>query len=307
MTLRQLRYFVEIARTRSITQAAQSLGVAQPALSTHIATLESELGVRLFERHAKGVELSEAGERLYARALELISGFDNLKRDVNQTEDSPVGKVRLCIGGAIAAIVAPPLLRSMAERYPLVDLHVTDALSHEIQMQLEAGVAELALMPNAAEIPGMSSVSVLEEPFMLFGAAELMRDRPPVVPFADVARLPLTAPDRAYDARKVIERVAANAGFTLDIRYELNSTGMLIGVVKEGLAYAVLPSNLCHEAVATGALARRAIDSQPVTRVQAIVWLSDRALTPAAVAVREQLAQTVRVLVAKGSLEGRAV
>jgi LysR family nitrogen assimilation transcriptional regulator len=195
----------------------------------------------------------------------------------------------------------------MAERYPLADLHVTDALSHEIQMQLEAGVAELALMPNAAEIPGMSSVSVLEEPFMLFGAAELMRDRPPVVPFADVARLPLTAPDRAYDARKVIERVAANAGFTLDIRYELNSTGMLIGVVKEGLAYAVLPSNLCHEAVATGALARRAIDSQPVTRVQAIVWLSDRALTPAAVAVREQLAQTVRVLVAKGSLEGRAV
>ncbi|WP_404980327.1 LysR family transcriptional regulator [Caballeronia sp. LZ019] len=62
-----------------ITHAAQSLAVAQPALSTHIAALESELGVRLFERHSKGVELSEAGHRLYSRAVELISGFDNLK------------------------------------------------------------------------------------------------------------------------------------------------------------------------------------------------------------------------------------
>ncbi|WP_321800565.1 LysR family transcriptional regulator [Caballeronia sp. J97] len=307
MTLRQLRYFVEIARTRSITHAAITLGVAQPALSTHIAALENELGVRLLERHAKGVELSEAGERLYARAVELISGFDNLKRDVNQTEDSPVGKVRLCIGGAIAAIVAPPLLRSMAERYPLVDLHVTDALSHEIQIQLEAGAAELALMPNAAEIPGMSSTSVLEEPFMLFGATELMRDKASCVLLADIAGFPLAAPDRAYDARKVIERVAANAGLSLDIRYELNSTGMLIGVVKEGLAYAVLPSNLCHEAVATGTLSRRAIDSPLLTRVQAIVWLSDRILTPAAMAVRDQLVQTVRLLVASGRLEGRAV
>jgi LysR family nitrogen assimilation transcriptional regulator len=306
MTLRQLRYFVEIARTRSITHAAQSLRIAQPALSTHIAALENELGVRLLERHAKGVALSEAGERLYDRALELISGFDNLKRDVNQTEDSPVGKVRLCIGGAIAGIVAPPLLRSMAEKYPLVDLNVTDALSHEIQIQLEAGTAELALMPNAAEIPGVSSLSVLEEPFMLFGAAQLMRGKAGSVELNDVAALPLAAPDRAYDARKVIERVAARAGLTLDIRYELNSTGMLIGVVKEGLAYAVLPSNLCHEAVAAGTLSRRPIDSQLLTRVQACVWLSDRVLTPAAKAVKDQLVDTVRVLVASGRLEGRA-
>lgn len=305
MTLRQLRYFVEIARTRSITHAAQSLRVAQPALSAHIASLESELGERLFERHAKGVELSSAGERLYARAVELISGFDNLKRDVNQTEFSPTGKVRLCIGGAIANIVAPPLLRAMAETHPLVDLQVTDALSHEIQMRLEAGVAELALMPNAAEIPGMSSLSVLIEPFMLFGAIELMRNKAQLVQLEEIAGLPLAAPDRAYDARKVIERVAANAGLALDIRYELNSTGMLIGVVKEGLAYAVLPTNLCQEAIAAGALARRQIDSHLLTRVQAIVWLSDRTLTPAATAVKEQLAQTVRDLIAKGQLEGR--
>lgn len=142
---------------------------------------------------------------------------------------------------------------------------------------------------------------------MLFGATELMHDKASPFLLADIAGLPLAAPDRAYDARKVIERVAANAGLALDIRFELNSTGMLIGVVKEGLAYAVLPSNLCHEAVATGTLSRRPIDSPFLTRVQAIVWLSDRILTPAALATKDQLLQTVQVLVANGRLEGRAL
>lgn len=307
MTLRQLRYFVEIARSRSVTQAAQSLGVAQPALSTHIATLESELGVRLFERHSKGMQLSEAGHRLYVRAVDLISGFDGLKHDVNLAEDSPVGKVRLCIGGAIAGIVAAPLLKSVSEKFPQVELSVTDGLSHEIQMLLEARAADLAMMPSAAEIPGMHSQSILEERLMLFGSTQLMQDLPPVIPLHELAKLPLAAPDRAYDARKILERVAANSGVTLDVRYELNSTAMLVGVVREGLAYAVLPSSICNDALAIGALARRPIDSPLLGRIQAIVWLSERSLTPAAAAVKDELAQTVHELVDKGVLEGRAL
>jgi LysR family nitrogen assimilation transcriptional regulator len=307
MTLRQLRYFVEIARSRSLTQAAQTLNIAQPALSTHIAALESELGVRLFERHAKGMQLSEAGERLCRRAMELLSGFDALRRDVNQAEDTPVGKVRLCIGGAIAGIVAGPLLRVVSERFPQIELSVTDGLSSDIQGLLETRAADLAMMPSAAEIPGMHTESVLEEQFMLFGAAQLMKDKPEVIALRDLAELPLVAPDRAHDARKIIERTAANAGFSLQVRYELNSTSMLLGVVKEGLAYAILPTSMCEDAIASGALARRPVDSPLLARIQAIVWLDERPLSPAAAAVKDVLARTVNDLVGRGLLEGRAV
>ncbi|MOA58883.1 HTH-type transcriptional regulator GltC [compost metagenome] len=64
MTPRQLRYFLEIARSGSLSLASAALRIAQPALSQHVAALEAELGVALFERHAKGVTLAAAGKRL---------------------------------------------------------------------------------------------------------------------------------------------------------------------------------------------------------------------------------------------------
>lgn len=307
MTLRQLRYFVEIARSRSVTQAAQALAIAQPALSGHIAALESELGVKLFERHSKGVELSEAGERLYRRALDLLASFDGLKREVSESDARPVGKVRLSIAGAIAGVVAAPLLRAVSERYPEIELSVTDGLSSEIQMQIESRAVDLGMMPGASELPGMHAQPLLEERFMYFGAPSLMRDEPEFPTFEEIARRPLAAPDRAHDLRKLIERVATSAGLTLDVRYELNSTALLIGVVKEGLAYAVLPYSACLDPVGSGALARRPIDCPQLARVQAIVWLRERPLTPAAAAVRDECARTVSQLVRDGKLEGRLV
>jgi LysR family nitrogen assimilation transcriptional regulator len=305
MTLRQLRYFVEIARSPSLTSAAQRLNIAQPALSTHMATLESELGVRLFERHAKGMQLSEAGQRLYRRAVELLAEFDGLKADVTQTENSPAGRVRLCIDAATAGVVPAPLLRRVSAKYPRVELTIADGMSWDIRIALEKRAADMALMPGGVELAGLRAQPLFEERFMLFGAERDMRDLPDSVPVELLADLILAAPDRAHDARKMIERAAANAGIALNVRYELNSVPMLIGAVKEGLAHGILPTSICTDAIASGALSGRPIDSPLLVRTQAIVWPDDRPLSAAAAAVKAELADTVRDLVERGVLEGR--
>src|SRR4051812_18412429 len=76
MELRHLRYFVAIAEERSFTRAAERLWVAQPGLSTQIRQLETELGVRLFERHTRGVDLTDAGEVLLGRARAALAAAD---------------------------------------------------------------------------------------------------------------------------------------------------------------------------------------------------------------------------------------
>ncbi|WP_051242632.1 LysR family transcriptional regulator [Azohydromonas australica] len=305
LTLRQLRYFVEIARSRSFSRAAEHLSVAQPALSQNIAALEAELGAKLFERHARGVELSEAGHRLYARAVELLAGFDSLRDHVEGRPVRPSGPVRVSIAGSLAAVVIAPLLRRVTDLYPDVELTVTEALSFEVRRQVESGEVHLALMPGASELLGMEALPVFEERFMLFGTYGAMRREPKQLPFAEVVQRPLAAPDRGHDLRKIIERAASSLNQPLDVRYELNSPPMLVAIVKEGLAYAVLPVSACIEAVAAKSVAGRLIVEPELTRVQALVWPKDRPLTPAAAAVRDAIAHVMAELVRDERLHGR--
>jgi len=305
MTLRQLRYFVEIARSRSFSRAAEQLAVAQPALSQNIAALEAELGVKLFKRHAKGVDLSPAGHRLYQRATELLGGFDALKEQVAGRDARPSGRVRLCMDAALASVLIAPTLREIATRYPEIELSVSYGLSFEVRTQVESGRVDLALMPSAAELEGIASLPLFEERFVLFGAYDAMRKAPRHFSFAEVARRPLAAPDRAHDLRKVIERAASAADLELDVRYELNSAPLILAVVKEGLAYTLLPDSACVDAVAAKAVAGRPVVAPELSRVQALVWPRGRSLTPAALAVRDAICDVVAGLVQDGRLRGR--
>lgn len=307
ITLRQLRYFIGIAQQRSFSRAAKQLGIAQPALSQNIAALEETLGAKLFERHAKGVDMSPEGQRLYDRAVQLVGQVDALRDDVHGHDALPAGPVRMIMAGAVAAVLVAPLLRELARRYPNIRLTVSDGMSFEARLHVEAGHAELALMPSTPEMTGMEAMPVFEEHFMLYGAPEAMQGQPAPLPFAALAALPLAAPDRAHDLRKIIERAALAIDQPLDVRYELNSPAMLVSVVREGLAYAVLPPSSCTDAVAAQAIVGHPISGASLHRVQAIVWPQTRPLSPAASAVRDLLADVVRQQLDAGLLFGKAI
>lgn len=307
ITVRQLRYFVEIARSRSFSRAAQLLRVAQPALSQSIAALEDAFGSSLFERHARGVDLSSAGQRLYGPAVDLLERLDGLEDHVVGRQARPTGRVRLAISGSLSGVVIAPLLRTVATDYPGIELTVSEGMSSETRAQVESGLAHLGLLPSPSELQGIESQPILEERFMLFGRYDRMRRAPKQLDFAEVVRRPLAAPDGAHDLRKVIERAAHSIDCKLDVRYELNSPQMLIAVVKEGLAEAILPPSACIEAVAAKAIAGRPIVSPELGRVQAIVWPRERPLSSAAAAIRGALVVIVTQLVEQGLLHGRLI
>ena len=124
ITLRQLRYFVEIANSRSFSRAAEHLSIAQPALSQNIAALEAELGAVLFKRHARGIALSEAGQLLLTQALDLLARTDSLKEGLEGRETKPSGLVRLSIVGSLAGILMGPLMKAVAQNFPDIELMV---------------------------------------------------------------------------------------------------------------------------------------------------------------------------------------
>jgi LysR family nitrogen assimilation transcriptional regulator len=304
ITLRQLRYFVEVAQSRSFSRAAQHLAIAQPALSQNIAALEDELETVLFKRHARGVELTPAGRLLLEQTMELLARADALKDQVASRDAAPSGAVRLSIAGSISALLVAPLLRAVGESFPRIELAVREGLSFEVRLQVESGQAHLAAMPSPSELQGMESQPLFEERFMVFGAASAMRRKPAEMTFDQVAALPLAEPDRAHDLRKIIERAASARGKPLDVRYELNSPSMLIGVVREGLAYSIMPPSACHDAIRAKTIAGRPVLRPALSRMQAVVWPRDRPLSPAAAAVRDTLVSLVQAMVRDGTLYG---
>lgn len=306
MTPRQLKYFVEIARTGSITTAASTLHIAQPALSQHIGSMEKELDVALFDRHARGVKLTAEGQRLLERASSILRQIDSLKDEVRDASALPRGAVKLCIAGAVAHVLAVPLYRLLAQRTPDLRLLLTTGMSIEARALVEARRVDLALMPTAFELPRLEARPLFEESFCLFGAARLFEGETGPIRFADIGARPLVAPDRDHDLRKLIERSALDLNCPLNVNYELNDAELSRTLVREGLAFAVMPRNVFPGADGSGIVAREIVEPE-IRRVQSVVWMPDHALTPAGEAVRSALFEIVSSLIEAGVLVARPV
>jgi DNA-binding transcriptional LysR family regulator len=157
MELRHLRYFVAIAEERSITRAAERLWIAQPGLSTQIRRLEDELGIKLFERHARGVDLTAAGELFLGRARAALAAADVAWSTGRGLEAGIVGSVRLGIATEAPAQVVPSLLAAFDGDRPEVDVTVVQSYSGALLRDLRDGRLDAVIAPS------------------IFGSAELRR------------------------------------------------------------------------------------------------------------------------------------
>jgi len=304
MTPRQLKYFVAIARCGSITTAASHLHVAQPSLSQHIAALEEELGVPVFERHARGVTLTPEGQRLLERATSLLRQFDRLRDDVRQAPDGIEGNINLCLVGSIAPLLTVPLFRRLAELAPRLTLNLSTGISREAHALVEARRVDIALMPTAFELPRLEVLPLFEERFHVFGTSQWLDDAASTLRFVELAGIPLATPDRDHDLRKILERTALTQGLSLNVRYELNNAEVLSSVVSAGLACAVMPHNTFSATVRERLVVREVVEPR-LTRTQSLVWLTDHPLTPAGELVRNTLAHLTHQFIDDGTLQAR--
>src|ERR1700754_2803737 len=124
MDLRQLRYFVVLATQQHFGRASTILHVAQPALSRQIRLLEEELGVQLFERHARGATPTEEALFLLERASFLLRYAEQMKQDMTARQRDPRGPVAVGLSPGLALLLAVPLTRAVHQRLPEVRLRI---------------------------------------------------------------------------------------------------------------------------------------------------------------------------------------
>ncbi len=167
MELRHLRYFVAIAEERSFTRAAERLWIAQPGLSTQTRQLERELGVQLFERHSRGVDLTRAGELFLERARAALVAADIARSTGRDLESGLLGTVRLGISTVARCQAVSALLDAFARSRPAVEVTVTESYGGALARDLQDGRLDAVLAASVFRSADLRGVDVGSEPWMV--------------------------------------------------------------------------------------------------------------------------------------------
>ena len=249
LDLRQLRYFVTVGEELHFGRAAERLGMAQPPLSQQIRRLERRLGVALFWRSKRKVELSEAGRVLMDEARRLLAAAEHAAIAAQRAGRGEAGSLRIGYTTGCAFIkVVLDLLRRYREEYPGVVLSLAEMHTSEQLDALVEGRIDLAFIRSGLVDPErvFSTIEILQEP--LVAALPILHPATArvAIGLADLAQEPFIMFPRSVGTGlfDIIVGACRDAGFTPRVVQEAPQFASIIGLVSAGLGVALIPSAL---------------------------------------------------------------
>jgi DNA-binding transcriptional LysR family regulator len=164
--LRQMRYVVEVARERGFSRAAVNLHVAQQAVSQQVKTVEEALGVQLFTRTNRGVDLTAAGEAFVQEARRALNAADRVGQRAQAAARGEVGTLRLAYTLATVYETLPALVDALAAEHPELKLRPREVFAEDVERLLGDERVDLALAPHVGHRTGLDQHPVRREPLV---------------------------------------------------------------------------------------------------------------------------------------------
>lgn len=197
MELRVLRYFLTLAREESISRTAEALYITQPTLSRQLAELEEELGVRLFERGKRKIELTEEGVLLRRRAEEMTELADKTERELRERTERLAGVVSVGAAETVAAELLVRAVDSFRKKYPEVTFELDAGIADRIKERIDAGLLDLGLLIEPGDIAKYDflRLGIDDRCGILMNAAAPLAQRE-FVTAEDLVGLPVVGPAR---------------------------------------------------------------------------------------------------------------
>lgn len=250
MELRHLRYFVVTAEAQHFTRAAELLGMAQPPLSQQIRQLEQEVGTPLFDRTGRGVTLNDAGRAFLACAQDILQRADAAVRTAQRSARGEVGELTLGFTESASFNgVVTELIRQYRERYPEVEMTLSQGDSETLVAQLRDGAIDAAFVrPPFALDGGLTFTQLVEEPLVVampLGHALARRKR--LTP-ADLHQETFILYSRksGYGLSADIMAACRQHGLSPRIGQQAPQLSSAVNLVAAGMGVAIVPASLRH-------------------------------------------------------------
>ena len=304
MDISQLRTLVRVAELGSLSKAADRLCIAQPALSRQVRMLEEELGTRLFDRHGRGMVVTEQGRTVLRHALRILKEVDAIKADVIDETDAFGGHVSIGMPPTVSHMLAAPLLAAIHEAHPNAKCRLVSSYSLYLLDWIYRGEIDIVILYDPQSIISLKCEPLLEEDFHVIAPADGGLSQQAPVPFSSLAGKPLLLPSINHGLRQIVEQCAQDCGISLDVRVEIDSYSTLRQLVMNGDGWTILPLAAVRSDIAAGQLSGAPLVDPVPKRLLQLALPADRPASRLVSFVRQAMIATTARLVADGSWPG---
>ncbi len=240
MEIRVLRYFLTVVREESITKASEVLHITQPTLSRQLAQMEEEIGVKLFDRGARKITLTNEGILLRRRAEEILQLVDKTERELIEQDEQIEGKITIGCGEISSVQLLPELFKKFREKYPHVTFDLYTATADLVKEQMDKGLIDIGLLlePIDMEKYDFIRLDMKEKWVVLMRPDDSLADKE-YISAKDISDLPLILP-RRMGVQSELASWFGDYYERLNVVFTSNLGTNAAIMVNNGLAYALV-------------------------------------------------------------------
>lgn len=272
-TLRQLEYFVAVAEHLSFRKAAESCFVTQPSLSAQIAQLEGHVGLKLFERDRRRVQLTPAGDALVRIARDTLASCDRLGQVAKSFGTPLTGPLRMGVIPTVGPYLLPRVLPAVSAAYPELQLFLREEMTDRLLEQLEEGKLDLLLLAIDVELRNVTTLPLFSDPFVLAvpEADELSQSEEAC--FTDLDGRNVLLLDEGHCLRDQTLPLCESSGADELSGFRASSLGTITQMVANGLGITLIPEMaIDREAAAVPGLRVIPFGADGLSRSVGLAW-----------------------------------
>lgn len=305
MNFRHLRSFVQVAETGNLSKAATNLFTVQSAISRQIKALEEELGTKLFIRHSRGLQLTDAGTQFLSRAVHILKEIEEAKSEVVSNSGIVKGHVTIGMPPTVASVLAGTLAERLAREHPQIKLRFVDGLSGTLLEWLEKREIDFAVLYDHKQQHNLIIHPLLQETLYLVMHPNNTLTQKKNITFHKLSGERLVLPSAKHSLRKLIEGIAANETIDLNIVIDADGLSILKELVMRGVGSTILPLPSVSHEVKEGTLFALPIIKPQITRKLVLALPTDRPTTIASLKASDILRHQVEKMVETGYWSGK--
>lgn len=284
MEWQQLEYFRAVAKKEHFTKAAEQLAISQPALSRSITKLEEELGVALFDRTGRSVQLNSNGKLFLKRVDRALQEIQDGIEEIRQFNDPYAGTVSLAFLLTFGLHILPDLISKFNRMYPKVEFLLYQNPTTVILRQLLHSEVDLCIIGSLGNQRGVSWHRLIEEELFIYVPTDHRLADREAVRLEEVAGEPFISFKKGYGMRTLTDEFCRQAGFAPLIKFEGDDVATATGLVSAGLGITLIPA---FSGIDSGRIKQLRVSEPHCRREIGLAWAEDRRLSPSAERFRD--------------------